>query len=105
MLNAKSSNKTLAAGELKTDKPAPLTAQDVRRIVEEILSQHHAASQNEFIGFDELVTRLPLGARTLRAQIRNGRIPAIILPGGRRLLFSWEAVRLSLIRFSKGGIE
>jgi|ERR1043165_6958969 hypothetical protein len=88
----------------------PLTKQDVRAMVEEILSQHKAAPrgapQNEIIGFDELVTRLPLGARSLQTRIKDGTIPHIKLPGGgRKLLFSWPAVVRAIERFSKGGIE
>ena len=58
-----------------------------------------------FLDFDGLLAVVPLGARTLRAEIKKGRLPVIRLPGGRRLLFHLPSVEAALIRFQRGGIE
>ena len=107
MAKANSSEETPAASEAQTVRAetAPLTAYDVRCIVEEILKTHHSAPVREIISFDDLVARLPQGPRTLREEIKKGRIPAIRLPGARRLMFDWENVQRSLRRFERGGIE
>lgn len=84
----------------------PLTAADVRAIVESILRENQTPKiEREIIGFNELVARLPLGARSLREGIKEGWIPTIRFPGGRKLLFDWEIVRAALRRFEKGGIQ
>ena len=58
-----------------------------------------------FLSFHALCARVPLGPRTLREEIKRGRIPHIRLPGARRLLFDWDAVRASLLRYQSGGIQ
>jgi hypothetical protein len=55
--------------------------------------------------FSGLMAVVPLSARTLRSEIKKGRIPAIRLPGGRRLLFHLPSVERALLRFQQGGIE
>lgn len=107
MLKAKNSNKTPAVSGTQTDREqtAPLTAEDVRAIVAEVLRAQNTAPPREIIGFDELVARLPQGPRTLREEIKRGRIPHIRLPGARRLLFDWQSVQRSLLRFEQGGIQ
>lgn len=107
MAKAKSSKETPAAGEAQTvhDSAVPLTAYEVRRIVEETFKSYKIAPPREIIGFDDLVARLPLGARTLREEIKKGRIASIRLPGARRLMFDWDNVQRSLLRYEKGGIQ
>lgn len=58
-----------------------------------------------FTDFDGLMAAVPLGPRTLREEIKKGRIPTIRLPGGRRLLFHLPSVERALLRFQRGGIE
>lgn len=58
-----------------------------------------------FLDFPGLCDRVPLGERTLREHIAEGRIPHIRLPGGRRLLFHWPTVQAALLRFEKGGAK
>jgi len=103
MTTAKDGNKPLAAEKSEADSTAPLTAQDVRRLVEEILSQHQLAPRAEIISFDALCARVPISPRSIRTALKSGRIPHIRLPGARRLLFDWETVLLALRRFEKGG--
>lgn len=57
-----------------------------------------------FADFSGLAAAVPLGERTLREEIKKGNIPAIRMPGGRRLLFHMPSVERSLLRFQKGGI-
>lgn len=68
-------------------------------------SPHKNEPPPGFISFDALLAAVPLSARTLRAEIRRGRIPAIRLPGGRRFLFHLPSVERALLRFQRGGIE
>jgi hypothetical protein len=86
-------------------KDAPLTVDEVRKIVAEILREREAGPRERVIDFNELCARVPLSPRTLREAIKRRQIPAIRLPRSRRLLFSWESVRSSLLRFTTGGIE
>jgi len=58
-----------------------------------------------FTDFAGLLAVVPLSERTLRAEIKKGRLPAIRLPGGRRLIFHLISVEKSLLRFQRGGIE
>lgn len=58
-----------------------------------------------FLNFDQLCAAVPLSARTLREEIKKRRIPAIRLPGGRRVLFHFESVEKALLRFQRGGVE
>ena len=58
-----------------------------------------------FLDFVGLLLAVPLGERTLRTEIKKGHIPAIKMPGGRRLLFHWPSVEKALIRYQKGGIS
>jgi len=60
------------------------------------------AGITDFVG---LCAAVPLSERTLREEIKKGRIPAIRLPGGRRLLFHMPSVEKALLRFQRGGIE
>lgn len=64
------------------------------------LSRSEFLGQSGFLDFKGLCERVPLSPRTLRSAIKRKQIPHIRLPKSRRLLFSWEAVRLSLLRFS-----
>jgi len=57
-----------------------------------------------FIDFRALLIAVPLGERTLREEIKRKRIPAIRMPGGRRLLFHLPSVEKALLRFQEGGI-
>lgn len=57
-----------------------------------------------FLDFRGLLGAVPLGERTLREEIKRKRIPAIRLPGGRRLLFHLPSVQKALLRFQEGGI-
>ena len=68
-------------------------------------SREESSAQSGFLDFKGLCKRLPLGARTLRTEIKRGRIPHIRLPGGRRLLFDWETGRANLLRHQRGGAE
>lgn len=52
-----------------------------------------------------LLARVPVSERTLRAEVKKGRIPAIRLPHGRRLLFHWPSVEAALLRHQRGGVE
>lgn len=56
-----------------------------------------------FVGLEQLRTLVPLSERTIRTAIKRGYIPAIRLPGARRLLFDPAAVQAALQRFSRGG--
>ena len=105
MRDSKGGNKPLTQDESQSGSEVPLTAATVRALVEELLRQHTTAPKSEIIGFDEVVARLPLSARSLRSEIHKGRIPHIRLPGARRLLFDWPAVLRSLNRFSHGVVE
>jgi hypothetical protein len=58
-----------------------------------------------FTDFDGLRAAVPLSERTLRSEIKKGRLPAIRMPGGRRLLFHLPSIEKSLLRFQRGGIE
>ena len=58
-----------------------------------------------FTDFEGLLAAVPLGERTLREEIKIGRIPCIRLPGGRRLIFHLPSVERALLRFQRGGIE
>jgi hypothetical protein len=58
-----------------------------------------------FTDFTGLLLAVPLGERTLREEIKKGHIPAIRMPGGRRLLFHMPSVERALLRFQRGGIE
>lgn len=58
-----------------------------------------------FTDFPGLAAAVPLGERTLREEIKKGHLPAIKMPGGRRLLFHMPSVELALLRFQRGGIE
>ena len=58
-----------------------------------------------FLTFIELCALVPLSERTLREAIKRGQIPAIRLPGARRLLFDRHAVEAALRRYQRGGIE
>jgi hypothetical protein len=98
MFDAKGSNKPLAEVGRQIENAVAISAQDVRALVEEILSRHNASPRDEIIGFDQLVARLPLGARSLRAAVKAGRVPAIRLKGGRKLLFRWSSVVEALSR-------
>jgi len=62
-----------------------------------------AASTDEFLTADELLERLPLGRGSLRARMKDGTIPFIKNPGGRKLLFFWPAVCEALQRQQRGG--
>jgi len=82
----------------------------VRPLVEQILRESGWTPPDRkpprgFLDFAGLLAALPLGERTARAEIKKGRIPAIRLPNGRRLLFHWPSVEKSLLRFQRGGIE
>lgn len=90
----------------ETEPAAPLSgaqAEQVQRLIEGVLAQQYKGP--EIIGFTELCARLPLSARTLRTEIQRKRLPAIRLPGARKFLFDWVAVRNALKRFERGGIE
>jgi hypothetical protein len=58
-----------------------------------------------FLDVPGLLARLPISERTLREEIKKRRIPAIRLPGSRRLLFDWPSVQRSLLRFQTGGVQ
>jgi len=68
-------------------------------------SQGQPALPPNFTDFTGLLAAVPLSERTLRAEIKRGRIPAIRLPGGRRLIFHIPSVERALLRFQRGGIE
>ena len=55
--------------------------------------------------FPGLVKAVPLSPRSLRTGIKEGIIPVIRLPGGRRLLFHLPSVEKALLRFQRGGME
>lgn len=55
-----------------------------------------------FWTFEVLCKQVPLGPRTLRDAIMKGWLPAIRLPGGRRLLFDPVSVRSALLRLQTG---
>lgn len=57
-----------------------------------------------FTDFAGLLAIVPLSERTLRAEIKKGRLPAIRLPGGRRLIFHLASIEKSLLRYQRGGI-
>lgn len=61
-----------------------------------------AEDSNGFINFGTLHSRIPLCERSLRDAIRKGLIPSVVLPGGRRRLFFWPAVREALLRRQRG---
>lgn len=107
MIKALISDKQPVAAKNQLVESAPLTEADVRKnvreIVEAILREHNPPTAREIIGFDQLVTRLPLSPRSISAGIKDGWIPAIRLPGGRKLLFDWDVVRAALRRFETGG--
>ena len=97
MKKAKVCNKPLADSGHHTENTAAMSDQDVRALVEEILAKHRVDPPSEIIGFDVLVSRLPLSARSVRAEVKGGKIPHIRLPGARKLLFDWRAVQDALI--------
>ena len=68
-------------------------------------SQGQPGLPPNFTDFAGLLAAVPLSERTLRAEIKRGRIPAIRLPGGRRLIFHIPSVERALLRFQRGGIE
>jgi hypothetical protein len=105
MTKTNSGNKPLAESESKTDNSSPLTAQDVRRLVEEVLREHSIGAHPELISFNTLLTRLPLSPRTAREEIKRGRIPSIRLPHARRLLFDWRSVHEALLRHQRNALE
>jgi len=55
--------------------------------------------------FPGLAKAVPLSPRSLRTGIKEGLIPVIRLPGGRRLLFHLPSVEKALLRFQRGGME
>lgn len=57
-----------------------------------------------FTDFHGLLKAVPLSERSARDKIKQGLIPSIRLPGGRRLLFHLPSVEKALLRFQKGGI-
>jgi hypothetical protein len=57
-----------------------------------------------FTDFDGLCAVVPLSPRSLRTAIKDGRIPCVRLPGGRRLIFHLPSVEKCLLRFQKNGI-
>lgn len=65
--------------------------------------QARGAEPTTFISFNALLAAIPLSERTLREEIRRGRIPTIRLPGGRRLLFHLPSVTAALLRHQHGG--
>jgi hypothetical protein len=68
------------------------------------LAKKPAALPPNFTDFPGLLAAVPLGERTVREEIKKGRIPAIRMPGGRRLIFHLPSVERALLRFQKGGI-
>ena len=81
------------------DKPANLDPQPAP-------SAAPGMSRPEFLSsfwdFPRLCQEVPLGARTLRDAIKQGWLPAIRLPNGRRLLFDPASVRSALLRLQTG---
>lgn len=68
------------------------------------LDKQPAALPPDFTDFPGLLAAVPLGERTMREEIKKGRIPAIRMPGGRRLIFHMPSVERALLRFQQGGI-
>lgn len=56
-----------------------------------------------FLSFEQILPRLPVGARLAREWTRTGIIPSIRLPGSRRVLFHWPSVESALLRRQRGG--
>ena len=78
--------------------------QDAEKLAGPILNEKPPIPAG-FIDFAGLLANVPLGERTLRSEIKKGHLPAIRLPGGRRLLFHLPSVEAALLRFQRGGIE
>jgi predicted site-specific integrase-resolvase len=58
-----------------------------------------------FISESQILQKIPVCRRTLHAWRRKNLIPYIKLPGTRRILYDFEAVRVALMRMSHGCVE
>lgn len=93
MLLRNSASQSLAAEVVKSDAASfQVTATPI------------AASP--FTDFPGLIRHLPMyGERTLRALVKRKIIPAVRLPGTRKLGFHLPTVDAALLRYQKGGLE
>lgn len=90
----------------RNEAPSAAIPAGVSAVVREVLQQDKPGIPLGFLDFPGLAERVPLGERSLRQAVADGRIPSIRLPGGRRLLFFWPAVEKALLRFQRGeGVE
>ena len=63
-----------------------------------------SVNEPQFLSADELVARLGIGRARLRRWQRDGIVPAIKPPGGRKYLFIMSDVLQSLRRHQRGGL-
>ena len=96
--------------EIENACPAPtgsveaLPTNKRKKVIHEIERslQPSTRPSETFISFDELLPRLPVGARSAREWTRQGVIPSIRLPGSRRVLYHWPSVEQALLRRQRG---
>ena len=66
------------------------------------MNEHTSEQEhNGFLDFNQLGERVPYSPRRLRDLVKDGTIPAIRLPGARKLLFDWANVRRALVSHSR----
>ena len=65
----------------------------------------HQPEKPGFLDFKGIAEKIPLSDRSLRAAVRSGAIPSIVLPGGRKRLFHWPSVEAALRRHQTGGVQ